>query len=267
MKKLTVKDLLALKGKRQLTEVAVSNADEARACEAAGIDMLVTGTGDLMRQVRAAAPNTFITGGLSYGRIFSETQAIEQAFDVLRCGADCVYACMSTDWIRAMTKEGIPVCGHVGLVPQRSTWYGGFKAVGKTATEAMDVYRAALAHQEAGAIAVEMEVVPHQIAAEISKRLDIMVISMGSGTGCDAQYLFSCDILGTHKGHVPRHAKGYADLHSEQQAHQERMHKLREQAFSAFKQDTDSGRYPEPRHLVEVESLELEKFIAAVDRK
>ena len=87
--------------------------------------------------------------------------------------------------------------------PYRSSWFGGFKAVGKTAKEALDVYEKTLAYQEAGAIAVEMEVVPHQVASEISKRVDILVISMGSGAGCDAQYLFATDILGSNTGHVP----------------------------------------------------------------
>ncbi|WP_204307647.1 3-methyl-2-oxobutanoate hydroxymethyltransferase, partial [Klebsiella pneumoniae] len=84
--------------------------------------------------------------------------------------------------------EGIPVCGHVGLIPSKATWTGGFKAVGKTAQSALDIWRQTKALDEAGAFAAEIEVVPVAVATAISERTSLFMISMGAGAGCDAQY-------------------------------------------------------------------------------
>lgn len=254
-KKLTVKDIFDLKGKRQLTQVFVSSEEEARACEAAGIEMIVT-IGGRLREVRRGAPNTFITSACT-DMVASETDAIRMNMDAIRNGADAIYCAYSTEWIAAMAKQGIPVVGHVGLVPSKCTWTGGYRAVGKTTDEALKVYRDTLAHQEAGAIGVEMEVVPHRVAAEIARRVKIAVISMGSGVG-DIQYLFACDVLGANQGHVPRHAKVYGAIAKELA----RVQQLRVEALQAFKSEVDSGAYPEPKHLVEIKEDQFKAFVS-----
>jgi 3-methyl-2-oxobutanoate hydroxymethyltransferase len=261
MPKLTVKDLLDLKGKRQLTEVFVDMPLEARACESAAIDMIVTSEFKDMKAIRAAAPNTFLTIGLIYGRQANSDEAVRAGFKALELGADAVYFGGSISSVEKMANEGIPVVGHVGLIPYKATWTGGFKAVGKTATDALKVYQRTLAYQEAGAIAVEMEVVPHQIAAEISRRVKIIVLSMGSGTGCDGQYLFVNDILGTNAGHVPRHAKVYANLKAEY----DRLHLESIAALSAFKTEVETGIYPAPEHTVVAKDEEYQNFLKALE--
>lgn len=260
MTKLTVKDLFALKGKRQLTEIYVRNAKEAAACEAAGIDLLITSERSDTKAIRAAAPNTFLTIGQVYGDYTSAPEAVGGAFRALRNGADAVYCGSSLAFVKAIADEGIPVVGHVGFVPYKSTWSGGFKAVGKTAAEALKVYQTTVAYQEAGAIAVEMEIVPEKIAAEISKRVDLIVIGMGSGTGCDAQYLFSTDVLGDNEGHVPRHAKVYRDFKSEYA----RLQQESIAAFREFKADVDSGVYPAQNHKIGIQEEEYTKFLDAL---
>ena len=92
--------------------------------------------------------------------------------------------------------------GHVGLVPPKRTWTGGFVAVGKTASEAMWIYDQCLKIEDAGGVAIEMECVPYKIAEAISKKVKPTVMSMGSGPGCDVEYVFGCDILGSTKGHI-----------------------------------------------------------------
>ena len=260
MAKLTVKDLFTLKGNRQLTEVYVRNPKEAAACAAAGIDMIVTSERNDTAAIRAAAPDTFFTIGQVYGDYTSPAEAIAGGFRALRNGADAVYCGSSLAFVRAMASEGIPVVGHVGFVPYKSTWFGGFKAVGKTADEALKVYEATLAYQDAGAIAVEMEIVPHLVAAEISKRVAILVIGMGSGTGCDGQYLFATDILGDNEGHVPRHAKTYRDFKREYA----RLHQESIAAFREFHDDVQRGVYPAPNQLVQIQDEEYARFVAAL---
>jgi 3-methyl-2-oxobutanoate hydroxymethyltransferase len=263
MTKLTVKDIFDLKGKRQLTEVYVSTPAEASACEAAGIDLIITSERSDVKAIRAAAPNTFFTiGFLNSGDYVNADEAIRNGCKAMNNGADAVYAGVSLKSVEAMANEGIPVVGHVGFIPYKSTWFGGFKAVGKTADAALKVYQRTLAYQEAGAIGVEMEIVPQQIAAEISKRVKIMVLSMGSGTGCDGQYLFATDILGTNIGHVPRHAKVYRNLAAEY----DRLHKETIAAFSDFRADVDNGGYPEVAHVVVAKDEEYQKFMEALEK-
>ena len=261
MPKLTVKDIFDLKGKRQLTEVYVSTPTEAAACEAAGIDMIITGERGEIKSFRAAAPNTFFSVGfINSGNYVNADECIRNAFKALNQGADAVYAGVSLKSVEAMANEGIPVVGHVGFIPYKSTWAGGVKAVGKTAIDALKVYERTLAYQEAGAIGVEMEIVPHQIAAEISKRVKIMVLSMGSGMGCDGQYLFATDILGTNAGHVPRHAKVYGNL----AAGYARIQEESIAAFTNFRTDVANGGYPQVEHVVSAKDEEYKKFIEAL---
>lgn len=262
MPKLTVKELFALKGKRQLTEVYVRNAKEAAACEAAAIDMIITSEYSDTEAIRAAAPNTFFTIGQAYGNYASAPEAVAGAFRALKKGADAVYCGSSLAFVKAIADEGIPVVGHVGFVPYKSTWFGGFKAVGKTAVDALKVYETTMAYQEAGAIAVEMEIVPHKVAAEISKRVDLLVIGMGSGNGCDAQYLFATDILGDNEGHVPRHAKVYRDFKTDYA----RLHQESIAAFGEFREDVVTGAYPAEEHTIAIKDEEYEKFLDGLDK-
>ena len=260
MAKLTVKDLFALKGKRQLTEIYCRTAKEASACDTAGIDMIITSERNNGAEFRDAAPNTFFTIGLVYGDYTSTSEVLRGGFAALRKGADAVYCGSSLQFVEALANEGIPVVGHVGFVPYKSTWFGGFKAVGKNAEDALKVYQRTVDYQNAGAIGVEIEIVPYKVATEISKRVNILLIGMGSGTGCDAQYLFSTDVLGDNEGHVPRHAKVYRDFKSEYQ----RLHNESIAAFREFKADVDSGAYPASNQLVEIKDEELDKFLSGL---
>ena len=98
----------------------------------------------------------------------------------------------------------------------------------------------------AGAFGAEIEVVPVEVADEISRRTSLFMISMGAGTGCDAQYLFAEDVLGSNRGHMPRHSKVYRNFAAEF----ERLQSERVAAFKEYVADVESGAYPEPRHLV-----------------
>ncbi|MFT5239769.1 MAG: 3-methyl-2-oxobutanoate hydroxymethyltransferase [Candidatus Promineifilaceae bacterium] len=260
-KRLTIHDLKQAKGKRQLTEIFTDDGNEARACDAAGIDMIVTGA-HAVRRIRGAAPNVFVTAAIAVNdpNVTTESEALRAAFEVMAAGADAVYVGLSPALIRGMTREGVAVIGHVGYVPYRAGWYGGPRAVGKTAPEALKVYRDTMAFEDAGAIAVEMEIVPEKVATEISKRTAMSVISMGSGSGCDAQYLFAEDVLGTNTNHVPRHAKVYGNLSAEL----ERVQALRVEAMKAFQKDVSTGGYPEAKHNLKVNEEEFTAFLNAI---
>lgn len=147
---------------------------------------------------------------------------------------------------------------HVGLVPSRATWTGGFRAVGKLVDQALALLKEVHACEAAGAFAVEIELVPAEVATAISQRVGILLWSMGAGAGCDAQYLFANDLLGNTAGHVPRHSKAYRDFAAENA----RLQRERIAAFAEFRTEVENGAYPEDKHLVRINQAELSRFLA-----
>ena len=169
-----------------------------------------------------------------------------------------MYCASSMGTIKALADDGIPVVSHVGLIPSKATWTGGFKAVGKTAQSALDVLRHVKQLEEIGCFGVELEVVPDRVAKEISTRTNLVLLGMGAGPYADAQYLFAEDVLGYTDGHKPRHAKTYRNFAAEL----DRLQQERIAAFSEFKADVDGGAYPTVAHSVSISDAELEKFLA-----
>ncbi|MBA3310143.1 MAG: 3-methyl-2-oxobutanoate hydroxymethyltransferase [Nocardioidaceae bacterium] len=114
--------------------------------------------------------------------------------------------------IELLTTSGIPVMAHIGFTPQSEHGLGGYRVQGRGDTGERLVDDA-VALQEAGAFAVVMEMVPAEVAAKVTKRLDIPTIGIGAGAGCDAQVLVWQDMAGFRTGRLPRFVKQYADLH------------------------------------------------------
>jgi 3-methyl-2-oxobutanoate hydroxymethyltransferase len=260
----TVADLRAWKGKRQLTMLRIFTLDEAAAAEEAGID-IVSVPPDLVTdpQYRKAAPTLFSMSGLDHREAGTRDDYLRFCGKMLLAGADAMYSSAGIDTVRYLASEHIPIVGHVGLVPSRVTWTGGFRAVGKTADQALALYRDCLAYEAAGAFAVEIEVVPEEVATEISRRMDRLLLwSMGAGAGCDAQYLFAMDILGEHRGKMPRHAKVYRNFAAEH----DRLQRERVAAFTEFRDDVTTGRFPEERYILRMDANELAAFRTGLDQ-
>lgn len=259
MPKLTIHELQQAKQEgRQFVEIRTSDVREAVACAEAGVEIIMCMKDDLPT-IRPAVPDVFLIAAdyLDQPHIASPDQAVAAGFALMNLGADAVYSGMSMACVEAMAREYIPVVGHVGFVPYRSTWIGGTRAVGKTAAEAIQVYEAAKTYQDAGAIAVEIEIVPARVTEEIGRRLDIILMSMGSGTGGTVQYLFATDVLGTNRGHIPRHAKVYGNIGEEE----DRIQRLRVEAFQALHEDVASGAYPEPGHILTIKDDAFSGFL------
>ena len=117
--------------------------------------------------------------------------------------------------IRFLTARGVPVCGHVGLMPQSVNVAGGFRATGRTQDEAAKVTADAHAVAEAGAFAVVLEGTLEPLAAEITRALPIPTIGIGASAECDGQVLVIDDVLGTFNDFTPRFVKRYAELGEE----------------------------------------------------
>ena len=271
-KKLTVYDYLKSKGKRQLSNLFVHSVQEAAAAEEAGIDYIVAAH-DLpqfginaslndVKKIREVAPSCFMQ---SAGPIppASEYEAIKFAHNYLSFGVDCIYVGNhSLKWIKAMRDENIPTIGHVGLIPGKATWIGGLRAIGKTADEAIGVLKHTLDLQEAGVIGVELEVVPPKVAKVITEKVEIITMSMGSGSDCDAQFLFSNDVLGWNEGHIPRHARVYRNFKKEYA----RLQEERISAFKEFHEDTINKNFNDPKITVQIKDDEFDKFLELAEK-
>ena len=266
-KKLTVYDYLKSKSKRQLSNLFVHTVEEAAAAEEAGIDYIVAAhdlpkfginsTLNDVKKIREVAPNCFMQSGGPQPPA-SEYEAIKFAQEYLSFGVDCIYVGnLSYKWIRAMRNENIPTIGHVGLIPGKATWIGGYRAIGKTAEEAIGVLKHTLELQEAGVIGVELEVVPPKVAKIITEKVDIITMSMGSGSDCDAQFLFSNDVLGWNENHIPRHAKIYRNFKREY----EKLQRERVEAFKEFHNDTINKKFNDPKYTVDIKDDEYNKFL------
>ncbi|MEQ9587926.1 MAG: 3-methyl-2-oxobutanoate hydroxymethyltransferase [Parvibaculaceae bacterium] len=261
----TVKDLRDLKGKRKLTETLPFTPEEARAAEQAGIDTMKVRFDpkkpESAIEIRRAAPNTFMSFSVALTAAANETEAVRLGYDAMNIGADGIMCQWSPPLIRAATDAGIPVEGHAGMVPRRSTWTGGLRAVGKTIDEALWVYEQIKIIEEAGAWAVEVELIPEQLLEEISKRTSLVTSSIGAGSGGDIQFLFADDILGNHAPPYPRHSKQYRDLHAMQIAMQEE----RVGAFKDYIEDVTSGSFPTPKHVISSPDGLIDEFVSKIE--
>ena len=271
MTKLTVKDLFERKGKVKLTELYVTNALEAYAAEEVGIDIqIVSFKKDTLRtgvptnkwfrdahikDIRNAAPNTFMIYGL--GQLSSPEKAIEAALIARDNGADAVYCGNSPKFIQALRKEGLPAVSHIGLVPYRNTWTGGFKAVGKDADSAYKVYQDALAYDEAGAIGLEIECVPDRVAEMITKKVNLLTLSMGSGPNCDVEFLFIQDVIGTNTDRIPRHAKKFKDTNKSY----ENLLNDTVDGLKKFISNVKNNKFPAPQNIIKIDDREYDKFL------
>ena len=262
-KKYTVYDLQQLKGKRVLTHIHVKSPEEAAAAEEAGVDLMSCSFDSPEAQARlprlvAAAPNSFLSCATPHG-LASPEEAIRIAFRALELGASSVYCSASPFIIEAMARERIPVVGHLGMVPRHVTWTG-YRAIGRTAEEALELHRRMKELENAGAYAAELEIVPHNLARFLSSQTKMLLMSLGSGTGCDTQFLFSDDILGDYDERIPRHAKAYRNFAAEHR----RLQQERLAAFREYIADVNEGRFPERGNLIEMDSAKLDEVVRSL---
>jgi len=261
----TIKHLRDLKGKTVLTETMPFTTSEAIAAQEAGIDLMkvkfdpANPAGAIA--IRNAAPHTFMTFCIGLTKIATAAEAVRAGYDAMEIGADGIMCQWGPEFIRACADAGIPVEAHAGLVPRLSTWTGGLRAVGKTIEEALSVFQQIQAFEEAGAWAVEVEVVPAELLMQISSRTRLVTSSIGAGSGGDIQFMFAEDILGNHAPPYPRHTKQYRNLFAMEQAIQAE----RVGGFRDYIADVKNGRFPGPEHVVKAPSGLIDQFLAAVD--
>lgn len=258
---LTVFDLKNLKGKRTVKFVQVDTLDQAIAAKEAGIEMIGTGYSESKSHFPSSLKGVHFQFGLQWGEHANADEALRAAMQAMNHGAQSIYCPMSPQVIEVLAREGVPVIAHAGLIPPKITLTGGYRAVGKSLEEAKAVWDIAKSYESAGAFAIELEVIPARLAKEITNRTSLFTISLGSGADCDAQYLFSADILGENKDFIPRHAKKYRDLSSEY----ERLHDERVKAYKEYIEDVENNVFANKEYSVSLDKGVFEEFIKSVE--
>jgi 3-methyl-2-oxobutanoate hydroxymethyltransferase len=155
---------------------------------------------------------------------------------------------------RAIVAAGIPVMGHLGLTPQTATALGGYRAQGRSASEAIAVARDALALQQAGCFAVVLEAIPAAVTRELMAHLQIPVIGIGAGAATDGQVLVFHDLLGIYDGHVARFAKRYGDVRAHMVA-----------GIAEYAAEVRGRAFPAPEHCYSIEEEQLGRFQAQLE--
>jgi 3-methyl-2-oxobutanoate hydroxymethyltransferase len=195
----------------------------------------------LTRAVSRAARHSLVVGDLPFGSYQrSPEQAYETAVRFMKeGGAHCVKlegGREMTGQIELLSRGGIPVMAHIGFTPQSEHALGGYRVQGR-GEAAQRILADAKAIEAAGAFAVVMEMVPGDVAAQVTRELSIPTIGIGAGKECDGQVLVWQDAFGLRTGKLPRFVKQYADLHT-----------VLRDAAATYAAEVREGTFPGPEH-------------------
>ena len=164
------------------------------------------------RCVRRGTTNPLVIADLSFMTYADTASACQNAAKLMAAGASMVkieggeWLC---DTVKQLNRNGIPVCGHLGLTPQSVHVFGGFRVQGRDLDQAEEIYRSALALQAAGIQLLVLECVPAALAERITKALRIPVIGIGAGNATDGQILVMHDAFGITSGYTPKFTKNF----------------------------------------------------------
>jgi 3-methyl-2-oxobutanoate hydroxymethyltransferase len=169
------------------------------------------------RAVARATARAHVVGDMPFMSYqVSATQAVESAGKLVKDGAfESVKLEGGEDFaehVWRIVRAGVPVMGHVGLMPQSVHALGGFKVQGRGEDAEARIVADAKAIEEAGAYAIVLEAIPPDVAARVTAAVSVPTIGIGAGPACDGQVLVCTDLLGLVRGHMPKFAKRYAEL-------------------------------------------------------
>ena len=246
----------------------------ARLLDGAGVDVLLVGDTlgmvvlgydstafvtleEMIHHVKAVArgaKGALVVGDLPFGSYNeSPAQAVRSANRLVKEGG-CAAVKLEggiemAPTVKAVVEAGIPVVGHVGLLPQTSVKVGGFKVQARSAEEAASLVESGQALENAGAFMVVIEAVPAPVGTLLSQSLEIPVIGIGAGAGCDGQVLVLVDMLGLQQTLTPRYLKRYANLAD-----------AVEEAARSYVFEVKSGVFPGEEHVYAMDPEEEAKL-------
>jgi 3-methyl-2-oxobutanoate hydroxymethyltransferase len=189
------------------------------------------------KAVTRAKPKALLVADMPFLSYANVQSALENAGCLIQAGAEAVKmegGESIVEQVRALVAAGVPVLGHIGLLPQSILETGGYKIQGRTPQSAERVLRDAKALEEAGVFGMVIEGTVTTVAEQVTKSVIVPTIGIGAGAHCDGQVLVSNDMLGLFTWFTPKHVKRYANMAEEMR-----------KAFAAYKSDVESGKFPE----------------------
>jgi 3-methyl-2-oxobutanoate hydroxymethyltransferase len=190
--------------------------------------------------VSRANSHAFIIADLPFASYGDPVQALDSAAELMRAGADMVKL-EGGDWqidiIQYLVERSVPVCAHLGLLPQSVHILGGYKVQGKSKDGASLMLEQAIACEQAGAQMIVLEAIPSSLGKLITESLSIPTIGIGAGADCSGQVLVLQDMLGISPGKPPKFVKNFLDGHASIEA-----------AVKAYVREVKSGKFPGPEH-------------------
>ena len=271
--KLNVNDILSKKGKEKISVLTAYEYSTARICDRADIDILLVGDSagmvvlgyastmpvsmqEMMIFCGAVARGTkraMIVGDMPFGSYqVGPSVAVENAVQLIKAGCDAVKLEGGSEiihTIEAIVDAGVPVMGHIGLRPQTSSLWEGYKLQGRTKEGAIKLIEDANLLEKAGVFSIVLEMVASEVADTITKSLSIPTIGIGSGPTCDGQVLVLHDMLGIYEDIRPRFVKRYAELSKEIFG-----------AVSSYNHDIKAGMFPDESNTFHMDAKELDKW-------
>lgn len=227
--KITAESIRGYKGRRPVGALTAYDYPTARLLDEAGVDVILVGDSlgmvvlgypdtthvtmaDMLHHVRAVArsrPRALLAADMPYGSYPDACAAVRNARQLCEAGAEVVKAEGGRgilEVVEAIVGEGMPFLGHLGMLPQRIVEEGGkYRIKGRSEEERQALVQDALALERAGAFAIVLELVVPEVAAEVSQRLSIPTIGIGSGRDCDGQILVTQDLTGGFPWFTPKH--------------------------------------------------------------
>jgi 3-methyl-2-oxobutanoate hydroxymethyltransferase len=263
-KPITITTLAKMKRDREKFAVLTAyDASFAAMMEAAGVEVLLVGDslGMVVQGQRTTVPVTMedmiyhtrlvahgcqtalLMADMPFASYATVEQGVRNAARLMGEGGARMVKLEGGGWlaetVRQMGRNGIPVCVHLGLLPQSVHKLGGYKVQGREETAARQMIDEALALQEAGADVALVECIPAELAARLTEALEIPLIGIGAGPHCDAQVLVCYDMLGITPGRRPKFSKNFLTGHDSLQA-----------AVAAYVAAVKSGEFPDPEHCI-----------------
>jgi 3-methyl-2-oxobutanoate hydroxymethyltransferase len=207
--------------------------------------------------VRRGAPNCFVVADMPFGSYHGEGQAVRNVFRMVKLsGCDCVKieaAPSQLPAIRELSDAGVAIMAHLGLRPQAVGMLGGYRAQGKTATDAQHIVDLAVQMQDAGAAAILLEAVPAEVAAAVVNATNLPVIGCGAGPACHGHVVVTHDMMNLTP-RPPRFAPRLGDLATP-------MIEL----FAEYARKVQNGEYPAAEHGYDMPAAERAAFTKAKD--
>ncbi len=184
--------------------------------------------------------SAFLIADMPFGSYSTPEQAMQSAAQLMRAGAHMVKlegGAWLAETVKFLVERSVPVCAHLGLLPQSVHTLGGFKVQGKSTESAQTLINDAKALQEAGAQLLVLEAIPSELGKKVTESIQIPTIGIGAGPDCSGQVLVMHDMLGAFPGRSPKFVKNFLSGQSSI-----------EEAFKCYVQEVKTGKFPGPEH-------------------